>query len=221
MSLRALVLDFGGPVLVTPFEVIRALEARIVLAPGTLDWTGPFDPPHDPLWRRVETGEISQPQYWAVRAQEFSTVTGYSGVRPLMALLYPAEDMDSQIRRQAYQAVRAAKAAGLRTAVLTNELSLFHNDEWIRRVGLFDEVDVVVDCSRTGVLKPDPMAYRVVVESLEIPTDQALFVDDHVPNVDGARAIGMSALHFDVTRPAQSYREVGRMLGLAGLAQVL
>lgn len=220
MNLRALVLDFGGPVLLTPFEAARTLESRIGLPAGTFEWSGPFDPAHDPLWRKVEADEIGQPQYWEIRAREVAAVTGRPGVRQLMALLYPAEEIDSLIRHQACQTVRTAKAAGLRTAVLTNDLALFHDDEWISRVGFLDEVDTVIDGSRIGVLKPDPAAYRVVLDSLQVDAEEAIFVDDHPSNVAGARAVGMPALRFDVTKPSQSFREVGRLLGFTGFGQV-
>jgi putative hydrolase of the HAD superfamily len=220
VTFPALVLDFGGPVLRTAFELVGGLERRLELAPGTFGWTGPFDPAKDSLWRSMQAGEISEVDYWERRADEVAAVTGCPGLRPLMALLYPVDEADSFVRRQATVTVRAAKAAGAPTAVLTNDLSLFYDDEWISRIDFLDEVDLVVDCSRTGVLKPDPAAYRLVLDSLDVPAEAALFVDDQSRNVDGARSIGMPALHFDVTRPLESYREVVRLLGLCELDQV-
>ena len=220
MTVRALILDFGGPVLVTPFEVLRRFERRHGLAPGTFEWTGPFDPDRDPLWRRVVAAEIDQPAYWAARAADAAAVTDFGehsgdrGVRRLMAELYPGTEIDSAIRPSVYETVRAARAAGLRTAVLTNDLALFYSDEWIGRARVLDEFDVVIDGSVAGVFKPDPAAYRLTLEALEVAADQAVFVDDHVPNVEGALALGMHALLFDVTRPVESYREIGRSIGL-------
>ncbi|MBS4730363.1 HAD-IA family hydrolase [Mycobacterium sp. SM1] len=220
MTMRALVLDFGGPVLLTPFEVVRGFERRLGVAPGTFDWTGPFDPARDSLWRRMLAGEIREQEYWAARAEEVAAVTGRPGVRAMMAQLYPVDVVDSLIRRQARETVRAAKAAGLRTAVLTNDLASYFGDEWIGRVTFLNEVDVVIDCSRTGVLKPDPAAYRPVLDALAIPAGLALFVDDQPGNTDAARALGMPTLLFDVTRPATSYREVIQSLRLHELDQV-
>jgi putative hydrolase of the HAD superfamily len=54
----ALVLDFGGPVLVTPFELTGRAEARLGLPPGALPWHGPFG--HDPQWRDVLSGALSE-----------------------------------------------------------------------------------------------------------------------------------------------------------------
>ncbi len=43
-SAAALVLDFGGPVLLTPFELTARTERRLGLRAGSLPWRGPFDP---------------------------------------------------------------------------------------------------------------------------------------------------------------------------------
>lgn len=220
MMPRALVLDFGGPVLLTPFEVVQGFERRLGLAPGTFEWGGPFDPAKDSLWRRMQADEFTEDEYWATRAEEVAAVTGGPGVRAMMAHLYPADEIDSFIRRQARAAVWAAKAAGLRTAVLTNHLASYYDDDWISRVGFLNEVDVVIDGSRTSVLKPDPAAYRPILDALEIPAKAALFVDDQPRNIDGARAIGMAALLFDVTKPSESYRQVIQSLGVSELDQV-
>lgn len=217
MRFQALILDFGGPVLLSPFEMVPGLESRVGVAPGTFGLTGPFDPASDPLWHRVDIHEITEPQYWEIRAQQLAAVTGVGNVRQLMALLYPPAEIGSVIRPQAYETVRAAKVAGLRIAVLTNDLASFFDHDWISRVAFLDEVETIVDGSLTGVLKPDPAAYRAVLDALEIPAEKAMLVDDLAPNVDGARAVGMPALLFDVTRPSESYREIARLLGLPEL----
>jgi len=67
---KAVVLDFGGPVLLTPFERLPALERSLGLPPGTFGWRGPFDPAADPLWRSMQAGELSEPAYWASRAAD-------------------------------------------------------------------------------------------------------------------------------------------------------
>lgn len=221
MTLQALVFDFGGPVLRTPFELLEGFERRLAVAPGTFGWTGPFDPAKDPLWRSMQAGEITEVEYWERRAEEVAAVTGHPGVRTMMLQLYPPDEIDSSVRSEATKTVRGARTAGLQTAVLTNDLAVFYDDEWISRIGFLREVDVVVDCSRAGVLKPDPVAYQLVLDALGVTAEAALFIDDQPRNVDGARAVGMPALFFDVTRPSESYREVARMLGLNELDYVL
>jgi putative hydrolase of the HAD superfamily len=208
--MKAVVLDFGGPVLVTPFERLRALERSLSLAPGTLDWRGPFDPAADPLWRSLQTGELTEPTYWARRAAE----AGQAGVRALMVRLFDGPE-DELVRPQARTLVAEARAAGLETAVLTNDLHAFHDQAWIDRMRVLAEVGCVVDTAQHGTRKPEPAAYRLVLDRLGVAADQAVLVDDQPANVAGAEAAGMAAVWFDVTRPGHSYQLARQAIGLA------
>jgi putative hydrolase of the HAD superfamily len=76
------------------------------------------------------------------------------------------------------------------------------------------QVEAFVDGSVTGTLKPRPAACELILATLGVTAESALFVDDQPRNVAGARDIGMTVLHFDVTRPRASYAEVARLLGL-------
>ncbi len=211
--MKALVLDFGGPVLLTPFERLHGLEASLGVAPGTFDWRGPFDPAADPLWRSMQAGEISEPAYWASRAAEVAAFAGEAGLPAMMRRLYDGPEHEL-VRPQVRALLADAHAAGLHTAVLTNDLSDFHDQEWIDGIGFLAEVGCVVDVSRHGTRKPAPGAYRLVLDRLGVAADQALFVDDQPPNVAGAEAVGMAALWFDVTRPEASYDKVRQALRL-------
>jgi putative hydrolase of the HAD superfamily len=215
---KAVVLDFGGPVLVTPFERLRDLERSLGLAPGTFDWRGPFDPGADPLWRSMQAGELTEPAYWAERAAEVAAVSGTDGVPAMMARLFDGPE-DELVRPQARALVAEARAAGLETAVLTNDLHAFHEPAWIARMRVLAEVGCVVDTSHHGTRKPEPAAYRLVLDRLGVAADQAVFVDDQPANAAGAEAAGMAAVWFDVTRPDHGYRQVRQAIGLAAGAQ--
>jgi putative hydrolase of the HAD superfamily len=211
---KAVVLDFGGPVLVTPFERVAAMERSLRVPPGTFAWPGPFDPAADPLWRAMQAGELGERDYWAARAAEVAAVSGTAGVPAMMAQLFDGPE-DELVRPQARDLVAAASAAGLETAVLTNDLYDFHDQAWIDRIRVLAEVGCVVDASRHGTRKPAPAAYRLVLDRLGVAPDQAVFVDDQPANAAGAAAAGMAAVWFDVTRPDDSYRKVRHALGLA------
>ena len=99
--------------------------------------------------------------------------------------------------------------------MLTNDLYDFHDQAWIDGIRVLAEVGCVVDASRHGTRKPEPAAYRLVLDRLGVAPDQAVFVDDQPANAAGAAAAGMAAVWFDVTRPDHSYRKVRHALGLA------
>lgn len=206
--MRALVLDFGGPVIRTPFELRAQGERAAGLAPGALTWTGPFDPSSDADWRTMQEGGITEREYWQRRADEFAALTGapptYNG---LLAGMYGADESEL-VRPEAVALIADARRRGMAVGVLTNDLRAFHGPEWVERMTVLSTVDVIVDGSIEKVLKPDPAIYHLLTTRLGVAAADCLFVDDQPGNVAGARAVGMSAVWFDVTDPQASFAEV-------------
>src|SRR4029453_19616377 len=91
---------------------------------------GPFAPAPDPLGRAMQAGELSERAYWASRAFEVAEVTGEDGVPAMMARLFDGPE-DELVRPQARALVAEARAGGLETAVLTNDLYDLHDQDWI------------------------------------------------------------------------------------------
>jgi putative hydrolase of the HAD superfamily len=113
----ALIVDFGGPVLLTPFELTLAAEARLNLAPGRLDWAGPFAPERDPEWQDVLAGRLAERSYWARRGEQFGRIAGCAGgTRVLMAALYQGAP-HALLRPEALALMHDARAAGLPVGV--------------------------------------------------------------------------------------------------------
>lgn len=212
---RALVLDFGGVVTRTLFETHALTEQALGLAPGTLTWRGPFDPASDPLWRAMQADEISERDYWRLRTREVGRMVGEDWA-DMSTFVQRARGADPQavVRPEAERAIRAAHAAGVRLAILSNELDLFYGAGFRARLPLLALFETIVDATYMKILKPDPAAYRSVCTALDLPAGACVFVDDQKRNVDGALAAGMAAVHFDVARPAQSYAEALARFGL-------
>jgi epoxide hydrolase-like predicted phosphatase len=56
--------------------------------------------------------------------------------------------------------------------------------------------DAIVYSHEAGVIKPDRRIYELVCDRLGVAPEEAILLDDVQANVDGARAIGMSAIAF-------------------------
>jgi len=214
MTGPALVLDFGGPVLLTPFELVRD-------EPDTPAWSllherGPLaTAAHpDPTWEDLQAGRITERAYWAERAREWHESGGQEpDTRSMIAHLYePARP--ALVRELARTLVRDARAAGIPVGILTNDLSDFHKDEWIEKIEIVGDVDVVVDGSVEGFLKPDPRLYEMLSERLGVAYADMVFLDDQATNIRGAEALGIPSVWFDVTDPETSYASVRKLLGL-------
>jgi putative hydrolase of the HAD superfamily len=59
-----------------------------------------------------------------------------------------------------------------------------------------DLFDVIVPSCEIGILKPDARAYRTVLERIQRPPEQAIFVDDVLENIEGARSVGIHGVLY-------------------------
>jgi len=203
---QALVLDFGGVISRTLFETHALSEAALGLPPGTLTWRGPFDPDHDALWRDMQADRISERDYWGARTREVGRLLGedWTAMETFVQRARGA-DVQAVIRPEAVAAIGAARAAGCRLAILSNELDLFYGAGFRDRLPLLQGFDLLVDATHTGILKPDRRAYGLVTTGLGLPPAACVFVDDQLRNVRGGEGAGLRCVHFDVMAPARSF----------------
>ncbi|RZT28066.1 putative hydrolase of the HAD superfamily/hydrolase [Kribbella sp. VKM Ac-2569] len=96
--------------------------------------------------------------------------------------------------------VRRVNERGIRTALLSNSWgNTYPRDTWD---GMFD--DIVIS-GEVGLRKPEPEIFKLAAERLGLEPAECVFVDDLQLNVDGARAVGMTAIlhtEYDDTRRA-------------------
>ena len=214
--MQGLLLDIGGVVIRTPFELLAPAERRLGLPAGALGARGILDVDGDPAFAQVLAGTSSERSYWADRADRAAQVLGTDGsTRSFMQTLFdlPAEDV---VRPEVHELVVAASASRVPVGLLTNDVGDFHGPGWVESLPVYAHVVAMVDGSVTGVLKPDPEAFRLGVAALGLPADRIVFVDDQPANVAAAAAadVGLRAIRFDVVDPAGSVAEVRRALDL-------
>ena len=212
----AVLLDYGGVVSRSTFELLPALGDRHPQVRGLLRRRGRLGADHDELWDLMMAREISEQEYWSRRAAEFGRAFGAEwDVRDMMAWLEDGEISEAErIRPEAAGLVADAHAAGLLTGVLSNDLRAFHDDDWLARQRVLAQVDVVVDGSAAGVLKPDPRIYLTAAARLGTAPERVVFVDDIPWNVTGAEAVGMTAYWLDLAEPAAALGLARKVLGL-------
>lgn len=210
----ALILDFGGPVLLTPFELIDEFPGTP--AHALLHGRGPMAPDDDPDedWVALQSGELTERTYWKHRAKDWRALGGGGEqIRDMIAHLYePARP--SLVRAGALQLIHDAKVAGHAVAVLTNDLSAFHTQDWIDQMHVLDDVDELVDGSIEGYLKPDPRLYELMSQRLGVALSDMVFIDDQMSNIRGAEALGITSVVFDPRDPESAYAQARQMMGL-------
>lgn len=212
--MRTLLLDIGGVVLRSGHEMLARLGERSPeLAPVT-DRRGRLGPEPDPRWELALDATLGERAYWAERAAELGALTGDGPDLPrLMDRLYRGDDL---VRPAARALMQDVADAGGTVAALTNDLAAIHGDADVARHPLFSLFDPLVDGSLTGVLKPDPVAYRLALEALGGPDPaDVVFLDDMPANVDGARAAGLTTVWVDLADPDAAFDRARALLALA------
>jgi putative hydrolase of the HAD superfamily len=201
VTLRALILDLGE-VLVRaqpPALVARMAEAARVPLPA---FTAGY-------WaHRIEYDRTgSARDYWEAVLRECRSPldgAGRADALPRLVALDAASWTD--YREEVWELAARFRAAGGRTAVLTN-----CGPEIVDRVkaerdvaGCFDDV---VASWEVGCLKPEARIYQLAVARLGVAAGEALFVDDREVNIAGAAAAGLETLHFTGDGSVAALRE--------------
>ncbi|WP_234327370.1 HAD family hydrolase [Streptomyces sp. NRRL WC-3742] len=203
-SFRAVVFDFFGVLTSNMVEVITWFENRERIAPGTFlrAWA---DPRGQDLFRSLELGRISQ-EDWNTG---FAALMGVKRDDLLARYLH-----DAFPAYQVLQVARQARAAGVRTAVLSNSLGRQPYDPYAG-FDLHRTFDAVVLSAELGVRKPEPEAFRAVLERLGVTAEESLFVDDSEENLAAARRLGFTpVLGLDEDVVVRRLRELLRLPGL-------
>lgn len=91
--------------------------------------------------------------------------------------------------------LRRLRAAGRPVHALSN----FAAEKFALARERFDFLNVFDACvvsGHVGVAKPDRRIYEILFERAGVAPDELLFVDDSLPNVRAAEALGMPSIHF-------------------------
>lgn len=188
-EIDAVIYDFGGVFMASPFEAIRkvAADKGATFEQSLAIVFGPYHDDTDHPWHRCERGELSLE---AARA-EIRGLGAEQGIEIDLFDMLQYIASDGGVRERMVECVRRVRVSGRRTAVLTNNIAE-GRDFWRPMLPLDELFDAVVDSSEVGMRKPDPAIYRHTLDLLGVddPT-RAAFLDDFEGNVVAAEALGM------------------------------
>jgi putative hydrolase of the HAD superfamily len=206
--IRAVLWDFGGVILSSPFDAFAAYEREAGLPEGFVRSINATNPDTN-TWARLERSEVSIDEFPTLFEAEARALGGeVSGARIL-------ELLNGEIRPEMVAALVRVRNAGYRTACLTNNILASRGGPAERErhvhevMGLFD---VVVESSKVGIRKPEKGFYAIACSSLGVAAGECVFLDDLGVNLKPARAMGMTTIK--VVTPEQALTELGEVLGI-------
>ncbi len=197
---NGLLVDFGGVLTTNVFDSFRAFCVDQGLDPDSIRRLFREDPEALRLVRGLETGAVTEEQF----GERFGALLGIGQTAGLVDRMFSGLQPDEAM----LGALRTARAAGIRTGLISNSMGAGRYDR-----DAFPELfDGVVISGDVGLHKPQPEIFRLGCERVGLEPGECVFVDDLRENCEGAEAVGMTAvLHrgADTTLP-----ELERLLGV-------
>jgi len=77
------------------------------------------------------------------------------------------------------------------------------------RYDFFDLFDDMVISGAVGYVKPEPEIYQIMLDKIQRPAHECLFIDDSLPNINQANTMGFVTIHFQ--SPIQLEDELKRL----------
>ena len=205
---RAVLFDFGGVVLSSPFEAFSVYERENGLPDGLIRRINATRP-DDNAWAKLERNEVDLDGFSKMFEAEARAVGHELSGAAVLACL------QGDLRPAMVEAVRRC-SQNFMTGLLTNNFvamsgAVDRDPRAAERQAVVDLFDVVVESSVVGVRKPDERFYEIACQLLDIRPDEAVFLDDLGVNLKPARAMGMTTIK--VTDPEAAITELEAIVG--------
>jgi putative hydrolase of the HAD superfamily len=199
--IRAVLWDFGGVILTSPFEAFAHYEQTNGLPDSFLRSVNATNP-HDNAWADLERNAIGPAEFDTRFATESETLGHRVAGADVLALL------SGEVRPEMVVALDRVKEAGLLTACLTN--NVVGGDPRSDVADVMTRFDQVVESSKVGVRKPEPRFYEIACELLAVEPAECVFLDDLGINLKPAAAMGMTTIK--VVTPDQAITDLEAVL---------
>jgi putative hydrolase of the HAD superfamily len=206
-ELKAVLWDFGGVILSSPFEAFARYERDKGLPKDFIRTLNATNPDTN-AWARFERNEVPFDEFCDLFEAEARALGHELAAREVMPLLA------GEIRPEMVEALRRC-AARFKTACLTNNVVGFNDFPERARANGRDEVlslfDAIVESSKVGLRKPEPAFYELACQLAEVEPTEVVFLDDLGVNLKPAKELGMRTIK--VTEPSLALAELEAIVG--------
>jgi len=186
-KIKAVILDYGEVLSYPPTAQAWSRMANLFhLDPGRFR----------SLWGRnrlaYDRGDLSLEAYWSQLAEDAGM-----NLEPeiLTKLSQWDNEMWARVNPPMVEWPIRMRSAGVKTGLLSN-MPVCMIRYARQQFGWLTHFDHQTFSAEVKLAKPDPAIYRHSLDGLGVAASKALFVDDRATNVEGARAVGLSAIQF-------------------------
>ena len=195
--IRAVLWDFGGVILSSPFDAFNRYEAEHGLPKDFIRGVNATDPDSN-AWALLERNDVTPAAFDALFADESE------------ALGHRVPGADVLGRTEMVTALDRVIRAGYRTACLTN--NVVGGEQRLDVGDVMVMFDHVVESSKVGCRKPEPRFYEIACELVGVEPSECVFLDDLGINLKPARAMGMTTIK--VGAADQAITDLEAVLGI-------
>jgi putative hydrolase of the HAD superfamily len=195
-----LLVDWGGVMTTDVFASFGAFCEREGLSVDTVRDLFRSDGASRDLLVGLETGTLPENEF----EQRFAEILGIAP-EGLIARMFAGAGADEAM----LAAVRRARAAGIRTGLISNSWGAGTYD----RALLAQLFDGIVISGDVGVRKPTPEIYAMGARAVGLAPTDCVFVDDLPFNLKPAKEMGMATVRH--VNAAQTIAELEGLLGVA------
>jgi epoxide hydrolase-like predicted phosphatase len=197
--IRAVIFDFGRVISVQkPATLFRTYEYKLGIPAGTIN-KRMFD---SQAWKDALIGRKTLDTYWEAIGPELGLKT--------------KTEIDSFRKR--YYADEAINQGVLKLIQMLHgrfKLAVLSNfppglTQWLSEWEILDYFDVVCCSGDVHVAKPDPAAFELILNKLNVGPEEAIFIDDNHENVKAACEMGLSGILF--TTAVKLNKELAELL---------
>lgn len=199
----AVLFDFGGVMTSSPFDAFAKFERENELPENIIRKINSTNP-DDNAWALLERSEVDADGFAEKFADEARLLGFEIDGHDVLGLV------QQEIRPEMVEALKRIKAAGFKTACLTNNFR--SGESHGSRGGVMELFDHVIESAVLGIRKPENGFYTAALAEIGVDARQAVFLDDLGVNLKPARQMGMKTIKVGAAAPALA--ELETLLGI-------
>ena len=201
---EAVLFDFGGVILSSPFEAFAEYENEIGLPPDTIRKINSTNPDTN-AWAQFERREVSSEEFVSLFEKEALSLGYELNAQRIL------EGLHGSLRPEMVEALTKCSSK-FKTAMLTNNITPMGEQDLDEEVKKVVEIfDLLIESSIEGCRKPEEKFYEIACERLKVNPENCVFLDDLGINLKPARTMGMSTIK--VINPEDAIKELYDILG--------
>lgn len=169
----------------SPFDAFAKFESENDLPENIIRRINSTNPDNN-AWALLERSEVNADGFADLFGREAKALGHEINGHDVLALLR------QDIRPEMVAALAKIKAAGFKTACLTNNIR--SGESHGIRSDVMNMYDCVIESAVLGIRKPEIGFYTAALEALGVQAHQAVFLDDLGINLKPARQMGMKTI---------------------------